>query len=156
MMVWRRYNGRRLPHPLPEEIRQRLGALSFPNGKTRLFVGTDSQRYGKRVVFVTAVILYSARETRVYYHREHLRRPMALYERLFSEAHRSVETARLIQPVAGMHAVPIEIHVDINAREAFPSHQYLKGVIGYVSSMGFPYKIKPDAFASSTCADRFL
>ncbi len=155
-MSWRRYNGRRLPHPLPDEIGERLTAVDGRNGHTRLFIGTDSQRYGRRVVFATAVVLYSRRQTRIYYRREHVHRPMPLYERLFSEVHRSVEAARLLQPIAGLHAVPIEIHVDINTKEQFPSNQYLRSVIGYVSSMGFPYQVKPYAFASSSCADRFL
>ncbi len=153
---WRCFDGTRLPRPLPEEVHRHLEAC--PNGGKRcIYIGTDSQIYGaQKVVFVTAVVIHFPRTTRIYYRKARVHRAMPLAERLFSEVHRSLEAARLIQPVAGRYAVPIEIHVDVNGHSQFPSHQYLKGLIGYVSSMGYRYRVKPEAFASTSCADRLL
>ncbi len=154
---WQRFDGKPLHCPLSEELLIHLKKdPHISNGQKRIYVGTDSQIYGHRVAFVTVVIIRLAHTTRIYYHKEHICRIMSLAERLFTEVHRSLKAARLIQPVAGQYGVPIEIHVDVNSHQQFPSHQHLKGLVGYVSSMGYCYRIKPDAFASTSCADRLL
>jgi hypothetical protein len=52
--------------------------------------------------------------------------------------------------------VDMEIHADINTNPNFKSNDALKDAMGYIMGMGFAFKAKPVAFASSQCADRMV
>jgi len=67
----------------------------------------------------------------------------------------SVEIAYTLDPVLKRLGIPMEIHADINRDPRFPSNASLKEAMGYIQSMGYAFVAKPDAFASSVCADRF-
>jgi predicted RNase H-related nuclease YkuK (DUF458 family) len=50
-----------------------------------------------------------------------------------------------------------ELHLDINPDEHHNSHLALSQAVGYIRGVcGINPKIKPDAFAASSCADRFM
>jgi predicted RNase H-related nuclease YkuK (DUF458 family) len=48
----------------------------------------------------------------------------------------------------------MEIHADINQDPMHQSYAAYHDAMGYTKGMGFTFKSKPDAFASSVCADR--
>jgi predicted RNase H-related nuclease YkuK (DUF458 family) len=48
------------------------------------------------------------------------------------------------------------VHADINTDPHFKSNEALKEAMGYILGMGFVFKAKPDAFASSYCADKVV
>jgi hypothetical protein len=50
----------------------------------------------------------------------------------------------------------MEVHADINTDPNFKSHDSLKEAMGYIRGMGFTFKAKPDAFASSYCANKVV
>ena len=50
----------------------------------------------------------------------------------------------------------LEVHADINTDPHFKSNVALKEAMGYILGMGFVFKAKPDAFASSSCADKVV
>jgi len=50
----------------------------------------------------------------------------------------------------------MEVHADINTNVQFKSNDALKDAMGYIMGMGFAFKAKPDAFASSCCADKVI
>jgi predicted RNase H-related nuclease YkuK (DUF458 family) len=50
--------------------------------------------------------------------------------------------------------VDLEVHADINTNPRFESNVALNEAMGYILSMGFAFKAKPQAFASSCCANR--
>jgi len=52
--------------------------------------------------------------------------------------------------------VALEVHADINTDPHFQSNIALKEAMGYILGMGFEFKAKPDAFASSSCADKVV
>jgi len=52
--------------------------------------------------------------------------------------------------------IELEVHADINTDPEFKSNVALKEAMGYILSMGFQFKAKPDAFASSSCADKVV
>ncbi len=52
--------------------------------------------------------------------------------------------------------VELEVHADINTDPRFKSNTALNEAMGYIKGMGYQFKAKPDAFASSSCADRFV
>jgi predicted RNase H-related nuclease YkuK (DUF458 family) len=50
----------------------------------------------------------------------------------------------------------MEVHADINTNPGFKSNDALKEAMGYILGMGFAFKAKPEAFASSCCADKVV
>jgi predicted RNase H-related nuclease YkuK (DUF458 family) len=50
----------------------------------------------------------------------------------------------------------MEVHADINTNPQFKSNEALREATGYILGMGFAFKAKPEAFASSSCANRMV
>lgn len=49
-----------------------------------------------------------------------------------------------------------QVHADINTNPGFKSNDALKEAMGYIMGMGFAFKAKPEAFASSSCANKMV
>jgi predicted RNase H-related nuclease YkuK (DUF458 family) len=50
----------------------------------------------------------------------------------------------------------MEVHADINTNPNFKSNEAFKDAMGYITGMGFAFKAKPHAFASSSCANKIV
>jgi predicted RNase H-related nuclease YkuK (DUF458 family) len=75
--------------------------------------------------------------------------------RLMNEAYKVVELYENIKESIGDRYR--EIHLDINTDESHNSHLVLAQAAGYVRGVcGIEPKLKPEAFASSAVADRFM
>jgi predicted RNase H-related nuclease YkuK (DUF458 family) len=81
---------------------------------------------------------------------------MSIKERMITEVAKSIEIAYLLCDMLDRHGVALEVHADINTDSRFKSNTALNEAMGYIKSMGYVFKAKPDAFASSSCADRFV
>ncbi len=81
---------------------------------------------------------------------------MSLKERMITEVAHSVEVAYALCDLLDRHKVALEVHADINTDPTFQSNIALKEAMGYILGMGFVFKAKPDAFASSSCADKII
>ena len=81
---------------------------------------------------------------------------MSLKERMILEVAKSVEVAYSLCDLLDKYKVELEVHADINTDPAFQSNTALKEAMGYILSMGFVFKAKPDAFASTSCADKVI
>ena len=79
---------------------------------------------------------------------------IGIKERMLKEVTMSVEVAYAICNILEAYNVELEVHADINTDPKFQSNVALKDAMGYILGMGFVFKAKPDAFASSYCADR--
>jgi len=79
---------------------------------------------------------------------------MKLKERMITEVAKSVEVAYSLCDLLDLYDVALEVHADINTDPEFQSNTALKEAMGYILGMGFVFKAKPDAFASSSCADK--
>jgi hypothetical protein len=75
---------------------------------------------------------------------------------MLQEVSASIEVGYTLSPILKKYAVPIEIHADINPDPRYLSSLAFKEAMGYIKGMGFIFKAKPNAFASSCCADRFI
>jgi predicted RNase H-related nuclease YkuK (DUF458 family) len=75
--------------------------------------------------------------------------------RLLNEAYKTVALYEELKDSIGTRYR--EIHLDINSNEKHNSHLALSQAAGYIRGIcGFDPKIKPEAFAASYCADRFM
>jgi predicted RNase H-related nuclease YkuK (DUF458 family) len=81
---------------------------------------------------------------------------MGLRERMILEVSKSVEVAYSLCDLLDRHDVALEVHADINTDPHFQSNMALHEAMGYILGMGFVFKAKPDAFASSYCADKVV
>ena len=84
------------------------------------------------------------------------KREMSLRERMILEVGRSVEVAYSLCTLLDLYDVALEVHADINTDPAFESNTALKEAMGYILSMGFVFRAKPDAVAASCCADKVI
>ena len=50
----------------------------------------------------------------------------------------------------------MEVHADINTNPNSKSNDALKEAMGYILGMGFAFKAKPEAIASSCCANKVV
>jgi hypothetical protein len=79
-----------------------------------------------------------------------------LKERMLLEVSKSIEIAYEICDILIEYGIDMEVHADINTNPQFKSNDALKDAMGYILGMGFSFKAKPDAFASSCCADKII
>jgi uncharacterized protein len=78
----------------------------------------------------------------------------SIKQRLMQEVFLATEIALELTDVCEDR--PFEIHLDLNPSPDYKSNIVVKEAIGYVRGMlGIDPKLKPDAMASSTVADRF-
>ena len=119
----------------------------------RIMIGTDAQRIGRDVHFVTVLILYDpGHGGRVFFTREKILKKMSLWEKLSTETWKSLEAAMMVEEILGSKA-QIEVHIDSTDNPKYRSSDYVKQLVGMVVGSGFRSVIKPDAAASSHCAD---
>ena len=69
-----------------------------------------------------------------------------------SEVHCSIEIGLIISEM--FPKANVEIHIDIGSGERSRTRGYVDEFSGWVSSLGFKCKIKPDAWASFAVADK--
>ena len=81
---------------------------------------------------------------------------MRIKERMILEVAKSVEVAYSMCVLLDQYNVELEVHADINTDPSFQSNKALKEAMGYILGMGFVFIAKPDAFASSYCADKVV
>ena len=81
---------------------------------------------------------------------------LKLKERMITEVAKSIEIAYQLCDILEKYDLDLEVHADINTDPSFKSNTALKEAMGYILSMGFIFKAKPDAFASSYCADKVV
>jgi predicted RNase H-related nuclease YkuK (DUF458 family) len=75
---------------------------------------------------------------------------------MLQEVSKSIEIAYELCDLFIEYDIEMEVHADINTNAQFKSNDALKDAMGYIMGMGFAFKAKPDAFASSCCADKVI
>lgn len=156
-MEWRRLNGQRIERPLLDAVEETIQRETAAGYKLKVCIGTDSQVIGEEVHFATVIVfLREKRGGFMFISNEKSIRKMTLRERMILEVGRSVEVAYALCQLLDLYDVALEVHADINTDPAFESNTALKEAMGYILSMGFVFKAKPEAFASSSCADKVI
>ena len=124
----------------------------------RLYIGSDSYIARKKVCFATALCLHSLiTNGRYFFYKEYvkLNQFAQLSVRITEEVRRSVELAEKVMLECGLAPENIELHLDVSPFEKNNSTSKLSVMLkGYVQGAGFDCKIKPNAWASQTVADK--
>ena len=77
-------------------------------------------------------------------------------ERMLIEVAKTIEVAYDISPLLDLYGVKLEIHADVNPDIKWESNKAFSEAVGYMMGMGYDFKVKPDAFAASSGADKLL
>lgn len=155
MKKWRTFKGDPIELPIKEAVEKTIIRETEAGHKLKVCIGTDSQMYHNEVEFASVIVFVREKKGGFMYiqnHREKQR--MGIKERMISEVARSVQIAYELCDLLDKYNVELEVHADINTDPSFQSNTALKEAMGYILGMGFVFKAKPNAFASSSCADK--
>jgi predicted RNase H-related nuclease YkuK (DUF458 family) len=118
----------------------------------RIYVGTDSQTIGDKTVYATVIVLhYGNTGAHVLYHKFAYPRIKDNWTRLWNEVEYSLDAAEEMYK-AGLPKADF-IDLDYNPDPVYHSNTVLRSALGYVESMGYKARTKPDAAAASCVAD---
>lgn len=156
-MQWKKFNGDLIHLPIKETVRQTIEAETVKGTKLKVCIGTDSQVKGAETEFATVIVFLREHNGGfMYIHNEKTRQKLHIKERMLLEVAKSIEVAYELCDLFIAHNVEMEVHADINTNPQFKSNDALKEAMGYILGMGFAFKAKPEAFASSSCADKMV
>lgn len=156
-MDWRRLNGQKITNPIKEAVEKTIERERALGHKLKVCIGTDSQVRGKITEYATVIVFLREKKGGFMYISNYKSdKPMSIRERMITEVAKSIEIAYHLCDLLDKHNVELEVHADINTDPHFKSNTALKEAMGYILGMGFVFKAKPDAFASSSCADKVV
>lgn len=156
-MAWKKFSGEIIHNPILEEVERAIERETNLGNKLKVCIGTDSQVKGLITDFATVIVfLREKKGAFMFIQQERSTKKMSIKERMLSEVQKSIETAYSLCDLLDLYDVDLEVHADINTNPMFKSNQALHEAMGYILSMGFVFKAKPEAFASSTCANKIV
>jgi len=136
-----------------EKIKELIVEYSRKGGT--VYVGADSMMTAETCSFAS-VIAFHDRDQRVakYFFKKIKEREQKYKDiqfKIFEEVNLALQTAQFV--LTTCPAVKLEIHVDISTKQTNKTSRFYSMVKGWVAGMGFPLKVKPESWASSSIAD---
>jgi predicted RNase H-related nuclease YkuK (DUF458 family) len=128
-----------------------------PKAQHKIVIGTDSHTTRQSTTFVTAVVVHRVgKGARFFFRKEHRKPLFDLRHRIYKETELSLNLVELLNRI-GMSDLltrwPLEIHIDIGQQGETKS--LITEIKGWVTSVGYVARIKPESFGASAVADRF-
>ena len=155
MQNWRRLSGAPVRMPIEDEVRSMLVREKEMGHQLKVCIGTDSQVKGKETEFATVIVFLREHAGGfMFIHNDKTLIKYSIKERMLVEVAKSIEIAYELCNLFTEYNVDMEVHADINTNPQFKSNEALREAMGYILGMGFAFKAKPEAFASSCCADK--
>jgi len=156
-MLWRKFNGDPIHLPIKQAVEQAIKREADSGIHLKVCIGTDSQVKGKETEFATVIVfLREGRGGFMFIHNEKTLIKYSIKERMLVEVAKSIEIAYELCDLFTAYEVDMEVHADINTNPQFKSNEALREAMGYILGMGFAFKAKPEAFASSSCANKVV
>jgi hypothetical protein len=156
-MLWRTFNGEPLKLPVKKAVEDAIVRETNAGYRLKVCIGTDSQVRGAETEFATVIVfLREKRGGFMFICNEKSHQQMSIKERMLVEVAKSIEIAYQLCDLFNKYDVDMEVHADINTNPQFKSNEALREAMGYILGMGFAFKAKPEAFASSCCADKMV
>ena len=154
-MLWRKFNGDAIELPIKDAVTQAIKRETANGHKLKVCIGTDSQVKGQETEFATVIVfLREGQGGFMFIHNEKTLLKYSIKERMLVEVAKSIEIAYELCSIFTEYHVDMEVHADINTNPQFKSNDALREAMGYILGMGFAFKAKPEAFASSSCANK--
>jgi len=156
-MKWRTFAGASIDLPIRDAVERAIKRETALGHRLKLCIGTDSQVKGSWIEFATVIVFLREKKGGfMFIHNEKIKKQMSIKERMITEVGKSVEIAYHLCEMLDTYHIELEVHADINTDPSFQSNTALKDAMGYILGMGFVFKAKPEAFASSSCADKVV
>jgi uncharacterized protein len=156
-MRWRKFNGEPLDLPVYAAVQAAIERETAKGFKLKVCIGTDSQVKGSETEFATVIVfLREGHGGFMFIHNERTTQRYSIKERMLVEVAKSIEIAYELCNLFTLYNVDMEVHADINTSPNFKSNDALREAMGYILGMGFAFKAKPEAFASSSCANKVV
>ena len=156
-MLWRKFSGEPLNLPIKDAVETTIRNETNLGHKLKVCIGTDSQVKGQETEFATVIVfLREGHGGFMYIHNEKTLQKYSIKERMLVEVAKSIEIAYELCYLFTEYNVDMEVHADINTNPQFKSNDALREAMGYILGMGFAFKAKPEAFASSSCANKVV
>jgi hypothetical protein len=153
----RKLNGERIHLPILERVEKTIKEETAKGYRLKVCIGTDSRVKGSEIEFATVIVFLREKHGGfMYIQNERMSAKVSIRERMILEVAKSVDVAYSLCNVLDKYNVELEVHADINTDPHFKSNSALRDAMGYILGMGFVFKAKPDAFASSSCADKVV
>ena len=157
MNNWRRLNGQKIELPIKDAVEKTIIEETGLGNKLKVCIGTDSQVRGEVIEFATVIVFLREKKGGfMFIQHDRSEKKMSIKERMITEVGKSVDIAYKLCDLLDKYDVGLEVHADLNTDPHFQSNVALKEAMGYILGMGFVFKAKPDAFASSSCADKVV
>lgn len=122
------------------------------NPNTRIYVGCDSQNFRKKTIYATVIVLHKGNNGgHVLYNREKIPKIKDSFHKLWGEVQRSIEVASHLKNELGINVHHIDL--DLNPDPKYKSNQVLRAAVGFVESMGFKARFKPQELWAISVAD---
>jgi predicted RNase H-related nuclease YkuK (DUF458 family) len=135
--------------------------------KLKVAIGTDSQKNSNGYRFATVIVIIREEHlgdgvvmgrggmivAKTYYSDKYRQTRGGVKERMLFEVSNSVEVAYEISQLLDTYDIPLEVHADINPDVKWESNKALSEAVGYILGMGYEFRVKPNAWASSSVAD---
>ncbi len=156
-MRWRKFNGETIDTPILLAVENAIKRETAAGFRLKVCIGTDSQVKGQETEFATVIVfLREGHGGFMFIHNEKTKQQFTIKERMLMEVAKSIEIAYELCNLFTVYDVDMEVHADINTNPHFKSNDALKEAMGYILGMGFAFKAKPEAFASSSCANKVV
>ena len=156
-MLWRKFNGDTITQPIYEAVENAINRETEKGFRLKVCIGTDSQVKGKDTEYATVIVfLREGHGGFMFIHNDKSQQRFTIKERMLMEVAKSIEIAYELCNLFTKYDVAMEVHADINTNPNFKSNDALKEAMGYILGMGFAFKAKPEAFASSCCANKVV
>ncbi len=156
-MRWRKFNGESIQLPIKSAVEDAIKKEIAAGRRLKVCIGTDSQVKGKETEFATVIVFLRERAGGfMFIHNDKTTYKYSIKERMLVEVAKSIEVAYELCDLFTTYDVDMEVHADINTNPHFKSNEALREAMGYILGMGFAFKAKPEAFASSSCANKVV
>ena len=156
-MTWKKFNGEVISMPIKEYVKRTIEEQLSYNHKLKVCIGTDSSVKLDTIEFATVIVFLRHNNGGfMFVNNEKTKKNLQLKERMMLEVSKSIEIAYELCELFIAYDIEMEVHADINTNPQFKSNDALRDAMGYITGMGFSFKAKPDAFASTYCADKAI
>lgn len=154
---WRKLTGEKIGIPISDEVRQVIVREKETGHELKVCIGTDSQVKGQATEFATVIVfIRKGKGGFMYILNETSLTRTSIKQRMLLEVSKSIDVAYQLYRIFTLYNVDMEVHADINTNPQFKSNDALKEAMRYIMGMGFDFKAKPHAFASSSCANKIV
>jgi predicted RNase H-related nuclease YkuK (DUF458 family) len=134
------------------DVKEYVTDYIINNDDITVYVGCDSQQYGRELKYATVIVLYrQGKGGHVLFKAERVPAIREVKMKILGEVQRSIDVATYLKYECGIDVH--EIDLDINDDPYYKSNAALTEAMGYVLGMGFQVRFKPDELWAVSAAN---